>query len=46
MVKTVVMQSTVDYLIASKQPNLLGKLMGGEWDKRELDSGTVYYVGV
>ena len=38
MAKTIVMQSTIDHLIASKQPNVLSKLMSGEWDKRELDS--------
>ena len=46
MAKTIVMQSTIDYLIASKQPNVLSKLMSGEWDKRELDSGIMYYVGI
>ena len=54
MAKTIVMQSTIDHLIASKQPNVLSKLMSGEWDKRELNkdnptglfSGTMYYVGI
>ena len=40
------MQSTIDHLIASKQPNVLGKLMSGEWDKRELDGEVIYYVGI
>ena len=46
MAKTIVMQSTIDHLIASKQPNVLGKLMSGEWDKRELDNEVMYYVGI
>tara|TARA_R110000803_G_scaffold93889_1_gene161349 strand:- start:446 stop:586 length:141 start_codon:yes stop_codon:yes gene_type:complete len=46
MAKTIVMQSTIDHLIATKQPNVLGKLMEGEWGKTELDNGTMYYVGL
>ena len=50
----IVTQSTIDHLIASKQPNVLSKLMSGEWDKRELDkdnptglfNGIKYYVGI
>jgi len=47
----IVMQSTIDHLIASKQPNVLSKLMSGEWDKRELDkrelfNGIKYYIGI
>jgi peptide deformylase len=39
----IVMQSTIDHLVGTKQINKLNEMMEGDWDKKLTESEIVYY---
>jgi peptide deformylase len=39
----IVMQSTIDHLVGTKQINKLNEMMSGEWDKKLTENEIVYY---
>ena len=39
----IVMQSTIDHLVGTKQINKLNEMMEGDWDKKLTEGEVVYY---